>query len=395
MENNDQRQNKSFWKSKSIIGTFALAIIAVVAIVIVGLNQTSYAIPEVDNLLPDEFTTATPGEEVLSDTGFVVFPYKTTEGITVFCLERNIDFAANTTYNKGAAIEDNGLLYLLAETSSDINIIDYMYDEEISDAVKTWVSQVSIWVYLNKIGAENNSLSDDDLQKIMNAKTIYTNSVSSGYKADGTKVDLLENPVTTDDDTFYERWVEPLVDEAMSVRQLSNKTVKINKGDTVSLTSDDKYYQSSAISVVGSPSDYFVSFALKLESAPEGTIVVDANGTKIDEEFLSYMFPGEKFYIRVPVDKVTEENKDIKFSVTGTFESYEGNYYVAANAQTIASVDSSYVDVQTGAQFSLNYTPDVPDTGLSTAQTVYFIGLIVLLSGIGIVYANVKPSESK
>ncbi len=395
MENNDQRQNKSFWKSKSIIGTFALAIIAVVAIVIVGLNQTSYAITSLapSYSLPDQFTTATPGEEVLSDTGFVVFPYKTTNDITVFCLERNIDFASNTTYTKGEAIEDDGLLYLFGDIYYG-DFLYYVYDEEIRDAVETWISQVSIWVYLNEIGAENNSLSEDDLQKIKDAKVIYTESVPLGYKADGTKVDLLENPVTEDDQTFYERWIKPLVNNAMSTVGLSNRTVKVNMSDAVSLTSDDKYYQSSAISVVSNPAGMLYGFLLKIESAPEGTIVVDVNGTELSEDDY-YMFPGEKFYIRVPVDKVTEENKDVKFSVTGTFTGYKGNYYVATGAQTIASVASDEVDVQTGAQISLNYTPDVPDTGLSTAQTVYFIGLIVLLSGIGIVYANVKPSESK
>ena len=34
-----------------------------------------------------------------------------------------------------------------------------------------------------------------------------------------------------------------------------------------------------------------------------------------------------------------------------------------------------------------------PDTGMSKAQTVFFIGLIVLLCGVGIVYANAKPIE--
>ena len=31
-----------------------------------------------------------------------------------------------------------------------------------------------------------------------------------------------------------------------------------------------------------------------------------------------------------------------------------------------------------------------PDTGASTSQTIYFIGLIVLLCGVGIIYANSK-----
>ena len=31
---------------------------------------------------------------------------------------------------------------------------------------------------------------------------------------------------------------------------------------------------------------------------------------------------------------------------------------------------------------------------MSAAQTIYFIGLIVLLCGVGIVYANAKPIEN-
>ena len=37
----------------------------------------------------------------------------------------------------------------------------------------------------------------------------------------------------------------------------------------------------------------------------------------------------------------------------------------------------------------------VDDYGISTAQTIYFIGLIVLLCGIGIIYANSKPVENQ
>ena len=36
-----------------------------------------------------------------------------------------------------------------------------------------------------------------------------------------------------------------------------------------------------------------------------------------------------------------------------------------------------------------------PDTGMNTTQTIYFIGLIVLLCGVGIVYANAKPVQVK
>lgn len=403
IENNKQN-NKNFLQSKSVVGTFALAIIAVVAIVIVGLNQTSYAIPEVTNPLPDTFTTATPGEEVISNTGFAVFPYKTTTGVTVFCMERDIDFVENKVFTNEDAnknkykITDYGLLYLLANISPNQAFKDSngnSFNAEINDAIQTWVSQVAIWVYLHEINAENNSLDDDTMEQIKNAQVIRTETVQFGYKVDGTEYNPVNNGITDDDATFYETYIEPLVEEAIANRNTPNKILKINSSTNISLTSDDKYYQTSQISVTATPSANFNGYSVELKSAPEGSFIVDENGNKISDDQLSNMASTDKFYVRVPVNKVNENNKKIEISVTGSFTTLEGYYYKAAGAQTIATVQTVTNNVQTGVEIPLNYTPKVPDTGLSTAQTVYFIGLIVLLSGIGIIYANVKPSESK
>lgn len=403
IENNKQNNNKNFLHSKSILGTFALAIIAVIAIVIVGVNQTSYAIPEVTNKLPDTFTTATAGGEIYTNTGFSVFPYKTTDGVTVFCMERDINFAADTKFDKAEEISDYGLLYLMANISPNKIFKDSKgnnFDASINDAVQTWVSQVAIWVYLHEIDAPNNSLDDATMEKIKTAQVIRTDAETMGYKVDGTKYDALNNKIDAEDPTFYGEYIEPLVTKALAHRNKPNKTLKISKTDTISVTSDEKYYQTAQISVVGGDpndkaNDIFNGYSIKLESAPEGSFIVNANGNKLKESELTNMSNNSKFYIRVPINKVNENNKTIKFSVTGSFTTLEGNYYKATGAQTIATVKTVTNNVQTGAEIPLNYTPEVPDTGLSTAQTVYFIGLIVLLSGIGIIYANVKPSESK
>lgn len=399
IENNNQNNNKNFLHSKSVLGTFALAIIAVIAIVIVGVNQTSYAIPEVTNPLPDTFTTALKGEDIITNTGFTVVPYSTTDGRTVFCMERDINFSENTDFSKAEAITDYGLLYLMANISPNKVFKDSQgnsFNAEINDAVQTWVSQVAIWVYLHEINAANNSLDDATMEQIKNARIISIRKANTEYKVDGTKVDLIDNPLDeTKDLTFYEEYIEPLVDAALEHKNMPNKILNINKTDTISVTSDEKYYQTSQISITATPDENFNGYSVKLEAAPEGSFIVDENGNKLEDDDLSDMSDTDKFYIRVPVDKVNENNKIIKFSVTGSFTTYEGNYYKATGAQTIGTVQTVTSNVQKGAEIPLNYTPDVPDTGLSTAQTVYFIGLIVLLSGIGIIYANVKPSESK
>ena len=406
IENNKQNNNKNFLHSKSILGTFALAIIAVIAIVIVGVNQSSYAIPEVTNPLPDTFVTADIVDSETIKTspagaGHPVNPYKTTAdtgSLRLFCMQPSAEFAGGKTYKKGEKVTDYGLLYLLAELSGKTfnDEINAVYsDQTVREAVKTWVSQVAIWMYLNDSrvtpdsAIKNYSFKEGVKEQFEGAKALTIGDAVTLYKADGTV-----GVTTTDTDkTFKAVYVDKLVEAAIAHKSTPNKVLKINKTDTISVTSDEKYYQTAQISVDGE--ENFNGYSVKLEAAPEGSFIVNANGNKLEDD--DHMSGTDKFYIRVPVDKVNENNKIIKFSVTGSFTTLEGNYYFdeGNEYQTVAAVQTVTSNVQTGAEIPLNYTPDVPDTGLSTAQTVYFIGLIVLLSGIGIIYANVKPSESK
>ena len=62
----------------------------------------------------------------------------------------------------------------------------------------------------------------------------------------------------------------------------------------------------------------------------------------------------------------------------------QGNFVKIVNKEI-----SGPLDIQ------LDYTPKIPDTGMGVAQAIYFMGLILLLSGVGIVYANAKPKTSE
>lgn len=391
MENNQNKRSKNMFQSRSVLATFALAFVALIAIVVAGINQTSYAIPEIENKFPDTFVTAQPESRIIADTGFTVLPYHTTDGLQVFCMEHTIGFAGDTTFNKGDAISDYGLLYLMANIYPHKPFKDSSINaNEFNEDVQTWISQVAIWVYLYETDSSNEKflLTAEELENIKNAKTLQNEDDGIEYKVDGTT-----GTINASDKTFYDVYIAPLVASAKANRNTPNKVLKIDMSDKIDTTSDGKYYQSSAITVAGSPSDNFNGYEVGLVSAPEGSIIVDVNGTVIED--LTNLLSSDKFYIRVPVDKVTEQNKVVSFKVTGSFTTYEGNYYIATGAQTISSVDTVTNNVESGAQFTLNPNVPVDDTGMSTAQTVYFIGLIVLLSGVGIIYANVKPTESK
>ena len=404
MENNnkDKRSSNKLFRSKSLIGVLAAVMVVVVVAVVVGFDR-SYAIPDVDYSLPDSFETKDADQRFQSDSGFSVFPYYTDGGIQVFCLEHSIDFQGNTIFNKGEAITDYGLLYLMANIYPNVE-----FDTFLNDGLQTWISQTAIWIYLyrledlNNDGVENlnvaedspNYISSEDLDRIKKARGVVdADDDSLNYYTINPATGGISVGVTTDEDPLLYGVIDNLVNKAMNNRNVPNKVLDIDYNEDVAVTQDNKYYQTSQISVVGSPSDNFNGYKIVIKNAPEGTFVVDSNGNKIDD--LTNLKATNKFYFRIPIDKVTETNKILSFEVVGSFKTYEGNYYVAEGAQTITSVKSVNNNISRGADIPLDYTPDVPDTGMNTAQTVYFIGLIILLSGVGIIYANVKPAEEK
>ena len=92
-------------------------------------------------------------------------------------------------------------------------------------------------------------------------------------------------------------------------------------------------------------------------------------------------------------NKVTEKLQKIKVTVTGTFDGILiGRYYTSSSYQTVVTVENSTTTADASTTLEVVGSPD---TGMSSVQTIYFIGLIVLLCGIGIIYANAKPVEEK
>lgn len=411
MEENKQRKRKGLFSYKKLVG-LSLIVVVVVATIVATTFDRSYAIPDVSYVLPDTFTTKDVDSQLHSDTGFSVFPYYASDGTQVFCLEHKVNFQGNTEYHKDEAITDYGLLYLMAHIYPNVK------NDNLNINLQTWISQVAVWMYLYRVddykddGQLNRSLvspcADDSADVCEIDLTIPHSSLNYISSEEFTAIESARGVNVDDDLTYYTlngeeqgiitsnpplltTIVNNLVDEAWVNRSAPNKNLDLNFSNKVAVTSDNKYYQTSEVSVIGSPSDNFNGYKLEIKKAPEGTFVVDANGNEISD--LTSLTPANKLYFRIPIDKVTEENKTIAFEVTGSFKTYEGNYYKAAGAQTITSVQSVNNNISKGAEIPLNYTPPVPDTGMNTAQTIYFIGLIILLSGVGIIYANVKPKE--
>lgn len=398
MDNNQKNQkNKQQSTFQQIFKTqlskklsIAMVLVSFFSFLIIGVGNVSYAAPidEIeDSGLGESFVTNEPSGEALGQGGSAVFPvlmYTTTvngQTIPIFCLERNIDYMKNTTLTKAEQITDQGLLYVMANTYPH-HYFTTDSGTQFPDQVQTWISQVAIWDYLYQTGAENNVGGEDSIANMRATTSIGLEDELSAWYVDGKDVSS-----TT---TFYSKYIEPVVTAAMNATAANGTMTMSIESEDLSLTADEKYYQSALVTVSNTDPDHLQSFNVEITSAPEGTILVDANGQQIENTTGL-----EKFYVRIPVDNVTEENKVVRLSATGTFRGYDGYYYRAEKAQTVSTVFTTDVPNTTGLELPIAYEPAVPDTSMSVAQSVYFIGLVVLLCGIGIIYANTKPKAKQ
>ena len=396
----------------SVVLSFVVAVMAVFSLATFGI---------VTNQGTDTVSYAAP---VSSDTftlkmGKKVFAYNDATAMTkaylmetyfydtannpenvVYCIERNKNVEDNKSYKQIVATRegtkdlfgqdnDEGIKYLLGIGSNKASlqaVTDY------DDNVDVWVVQSAIWYYLNdkysavdayklRVGTDTNAYLDD--KAVMDI--------------DGTVYLSFTDPTATAPDAFqgYNGLTGPngkimaLVNNAKAATSAGNRVIVTKADDTISKTDDKKYYQSSLITVSADPANSLLGYDISL-SGLEGAVAIGEDGEVINTTNIA---PGTKFYLRVPAEKVTETVQKVSVNVTGHFSGASGTYYYVesdANLQRMASVKPG--DVLGGIEVEFIGTPD---TGMNVAQTIYFIGLIILLCGVGIVYANAKPVKSK
>ena len=443
VKNHNRKDRKQIKIDGTTILSFAVALFAIVSLVTVGFNQISYAalsdvqMPVGDSFLVNDYTSGDDSERIKGSTStFYVYPYYALidkkdesgnvvkdgdgnpiiEKFPVYCLERDIDFTSNGWYSQEPnVVLDGGLLYLLANLYPNAEIHDAS-DQKIDNAASTWVTQTAIWIYMaEKNIGENKTMTAEIIKSIREETTL----VQGGDDLASQK-ELIT--ATAGKYLYDDLFVYP-EGKAMSINQLIAQAkqlpavatdLTVNNGEQIKITNvsnDNKYYFSEVIKVREHISHKtigeFKGFSISIDEAPEGTVITDKNGNPLDEKALTNIKAGTELYVRVPINKITEENKVATFTARGYFDSFVGYGYraktlgsatgtaVTGESQRITIVDK--VDNTHVKQFKINldYVPEVPDTGMSTAQSIYFIGLVVLLCGIGIVYANTKPATNK
>lgn len=406
MENNNDKSEKRNLFRKSGIATMSviMVVIAVFAFVVAGFNNPAWsAIPEVDSNLGDSFTLKLEDPDTTKYTwvasndsdGLPVarFWANSVTGTSVFCLEKNIDATDGTSYKYDStdnSASDYGILYILANGYYNKESF-----KDLDDSERAVITQLALWNYLYD-GDRNGSSSEYSTY-------VEKYGIANGVATRDFYVELRSRSATLSkfDNKIYNNYVSKLVSGAKTASDKDTMpSLTTSYNNEVALTEDKKYYQSSAVTVAADNTST-EKFMIKVDdSSSDGIIIVDEDGKTIDD---NTEYPvNKKIYVRVPVDSVTAEGATIRLSFTAIGYKYTGKVYKAYDTTTSQFKDGQKVigvnverhSAITGVEVKFDYVPDVPDTGMTTSQIVYFIGLVVLVSGVGIIYANIKPKES-
>ena len=401
----NQKKNKNTRLTVSVGLSFAVAFAAIVSILFVSMSGTTYSLDDVTTL-PTTITTNEPGAQIQAGENFVVKEYSA-QGVTnpIYCVESAKGFEYPQTLSRVKksgggeyVIEDVGFIYLLTKLAnlsvdaSDINSTVDISNDKKARYVEAWLNQTAIWSYLGRIGAEN---SKEDYSAA-NAAALY--AVDSLNVSDA--ADNITTTLTTTDSTksFYELvGLKTIVDAAYTYHP---KTTYLNVGLTKAsdkFTVTKGYLKSDRINVkydnTGVISDQSDTYSLTLSNAPKGTKVYGINSSGKEElikdlKNVSYS-KYKSLYLYVPTSEV---KGTVKFSVgiTGKFEVYTGYYYENGTAQRVTTVDKVAMSRNAGEDFTIT---KAPDTASNASRIMYIVGMVVLLSGLGILYVNIKNQK--
>ena len=369
-----------------VLFSFVFSMLAVLSLSLYGIvnvqqSKVSYAAPTsvLDN---DSFTFyVRPDVDLrvyqtsLADSFRVPMYYADSSyTIPVYCVEEQAPVDSNVTYNKDNSIVDYGLLYLLNNTA--VNGVKVLPTGVSNAYTETAVTQLAIWMYQHEVGAENSTISDTDLNIIKNSQVIR-------YVENGTTEQNISVP------NLYTTYIQPLVTKARSASSVKELEI-VKENDDLVLNGD--WYSTSLIGV-NSNSDGFLSYDVSVNGI-EGVRVVDAQGNEMTTTELPL---DKKFKVLIPKASVTTTSQNLSIGVKGKFNGLDGKYYTGVSRtgsalQKVVTVTGNIVYVEKGTSIEV---VGAPDTANNAIQILYFIGLIILLSGVGIIYANAKPVQVK
>ena len=351
------------------------------------------------NGLPD---TITRGEvkydfskgvtNVTGKTNYPFYAEDSTGTYQLYCSDRNNgNFTGAYTLTKDKRL-DYGFTHILVKQDSIYTndtytrkfqnnqtpvAADSSFNAISKTMVNTWITQMAIWGY-------QGSISSNELNNGLLAYKAFSGDRTLEYE-------LFSDAAFTSGLSAKALWDTYVVSEINGAKELNAKspydaTMSINvDGDWTKIDGTDNV-KSGLISTSIS-SGNTGTYSLTFDNAPQGTKVYTEDGKEVTD--LKSIPVSSKIYLVVPK---SDKKGDYKFSI---------------NASSTLTYDAAYqyVDKTTGHQPSILVGPEskdlsasiemtlAPDTALSVSNSIYFLGFLILISGVFVIYANVKTKE--
>lgn len=305
------------------------------------------------------------------------------EKYILYCSDFTNHNISNATLTKDAKM-DYGIAYILMNSYPTKTLISGATATEsapqsgancanANEMANIWITQSAIWGYQGVLSSDlliSNSLKYDPTGLINGFCDTwsYNNSTLTGS-------------------TLWNGYVSGLISSAKAVKDPADSTLSVTGGDGWTKTDDG--YKSSLITVAPSSSEAsYSAYSLTLEGAPDGVKVYTEAGEDITSK-LDNITAGTKVYVFVPSEQAKKGPKfTLKASTTITYNAAYKYVDKTTNYQPSVLVGPETKNIE-GA-ISLNV---IPDTASSISNSIYFVGVLILLCGAGIIYANVKPKK--
>lgn len=351
-----------------------LCLLLTIALGVFFVNNSSAKALEnyVLDAAPDTFTTSDSDITIANDTvaqhGNNVIDYHTKDLKKVFCYDRKVNYAASKVYTKTTESVDYPIVYIISHAAEYYKRLDTTgVSEQNQKYEMSWMTQIAIWQYQN---ADNFAGINALTPALHSEASVQATTYSS-------RADKLWNAALS------------LVNAAKaSANPDTSEQVAANYSNDHSVNASNKTIQTSLITI---NKTNIKSYKLDISKAPKGTKVYAEGGNEITD--LSNITV-EKFYLVFPIDNVENYTYDFELGLsTDTYVSYRGYKYVNTEGyQPLVLVAPSSDSRSTELKLSGSH---VVDTASSIANSIYFVGFLILITGMAIIFANVKTKKEQ
>lgn len=314
------------------------------------------------------------------------------EKYILYCSDFTNDNISNATLTKDTKM-DYGIAYILMNSYPTKTLISGATATgtncaNANEMANIWITQSAIWGYQGVLSSDkliSNALKYDPTGLVKESCDTwsYNNSTLTGS-------------------TLWNGYVSGLISSAKAVKDPAEATLSVTGGDGWTKTDDG--YKSSLITVAPSSSEVsYSTYYLSLYDMPENVKVYTESGNEVEnakdgvgcagENCPSWVSEeitaGTKVYVFVPSEQAKKGPKfNLKASTTITYNAAYKYVDKTTNHQPSVLVGPETKNIE--GTISLNV---IPDTASSISNSIYFVGVLILLCGAGIIYANVKPKK--